>query len=55
MDGRYPTVDDYDYRSTNFGADSIFISSDDAIMQHENEDSYDPSVGMVVVVGVLSL
>lgn len=55
MDGRYPTNTDYDFRSTNFGADSIFLSSDDPMFQHTNDDSWDPAVGMVVVVGVLSL
>ena len=29
MDGRYPTDTDFDFSSTNFGADSIFLSSDD--------------------------
>lgn len=29
MDGRYPTETDYDFRSTNFGADSIQLDSDD--------------------------
>lgn len=28
MDGRYPTDNDYDFKSTNYGADSIFISSE---------------------------
>ena len=55
MDGRYPTEDDYDYKSTNLGADSILISSEDALLQHTNEDSWDPSKGMVVVIGVKSL
>jgi len=32
MDGRFPTEDDYDYKSTNLGADSILISSEDAIL-----------------------
>ena len=55
MDGRYPTQDDYDFKSTNFGADSIFLSSDNPMFQHTNPDSWDPSVGMVVVVGVQAL
>ena len=29
MDGRYPTETDFDFRSTNFGADSIQLDSDD--------------------------
>jgi len=29
MDGRYPTDTDYDFSSTNYGADSIFLSSKD--------------------------
>ena len=55
MDGRYPTEDDYDYKSTNLGADSILISSEDALLQHTNEDSWDAKKGMVVVIGVKSL
>lgn len=55
MDGRYPTDSDYDYSSTNFGADSIFLSSDDPMFQRSNPHSWNPAVGMVVVVGVKSL
>ena len=29
MDGRYPTDTDFDFSSTNYGADSIFLSSSD--------------------------
>lgn len=46
---------DYDFRSTNFGADSVYLSADDPMFRHDNPDSWDPSVGMVVVVGVMSL
>ena len=28
MDGRYPTDSDYDFKSTNLGADSVFLQSD---------------------------
>ena len=55
MDGRYPTADDFDFQSTNFGADSVHLSSEDEMFRHTNPDSWDPSVGMVVVVGVLAL
>ena len=55
MDGRYPTETDYDFKSTNYGADSILLSSDDPKFQHTNADSWDPSVGMVVVIGVRAL
>jgi len=55
MDGRYPTEEDYDFKSTNLGADSVFLSWEDPMFQHENPDSWDPSVGMVVIVGVKSL
>lgn len=55
MDGRYPTDNDYDFKSTNYGADSIFISSENPMFQNSNSESWDPSVGMVVVVGVKSL
>ena len=55
MDGRYPTEADYDFKSTNYGADSVLLSSEDPMFQHSNAASWDPSVGMVVVVGVKSL
>lgn len=55
MDGRYPTETDFDFKSTNFGADSIVLSSTDPMFQHSNPDSWDPSVGMVVVIGVQAL
>ena len=55
MDGRYPTDIDLDYSSTNLGADSIFLSSDDPKFQRSNKDSWNPAVGMVVVIGVKSL
>ena len=55
MDGRYPTDTDFDFSSTNFGADSIFLSSDDPMFQRSNPHSWNPAVGMVVVIGVKSL
>ena len=55
MDGRYPTDTDFDFSSTNFGADSIFLSSEDPMFQRTNPDSWNPAVGMVVIIGVKSL
>lgn len=55
MDGRYPTEHDFDFSSTNFGADSIFLSSDDPMFRRSNPHSWNPAVGMVVVIGVKSL
>ena len=55
MDGRYPVENDFDFSSTNVGADSIQLSSDNPIFMKTNPDSWDPTVGMVVVVGVKSL
>ena len=49
MDGRYPTIDDYDFASTMTGADSIEISSDLSIWA---ERGWDPAAGIPVVVGV---
>ena len=49
MDGRYPTIDDYDLASTMTGADSIEISSDLSIWA---ERGWDPAAGIPVVVGV---
>jgi len=55
MDGRYPTADDYDFKSTNKGADAIFLHSDLPMFQHANPNSWNPAVGMVIVVGVRAL
>ena len=55
MDGRYPVENDFDFSSTNYGADSIQLSSNNPIFMKTNPDSWDPTVGMVVVVGVKSL
>ena len=55
MDGRYPTDTDFDFSSTNYGADSIFLSSNDPMFQRTNPNSWNPAVGMVVVIGVKSL
>ena len=52
MDGRYPTEDDYDYKSENYGSDWITISNNDTLMSNDNDHSWNPRVGMVVVVGV---
>jgi hypothetical protein len=49
MDGRYPTIDDYDIASTMTGADSLEISSDLSIWA---ERGWDPAAGIPVVVGV---
>jgi len=52
MDGRFPTEDDYDYKSVNLGSDWVTISSNDTKLRNENQHSWNPRVGMVVVVGV---
>ena len=52
MDGRFPTEDDYDYKSVNLGSDWVTISNNDTLMQNENDHDWNPRVGMVVVVGV---
>lgn len=31
MDGRFPTDLDYDFKSTNKGADVVFLTSDDPL------------------------
>lgn len=49
MDGREPTLDDYEYKSEIIGADSIRISFSDPIWQ---SNSWDPTAGVIVVVGV---
>ena len=52
MDGRFPTEEDCDYKSVNLGSDWVTISNNDTLMQNENYHSWNPRVGMVVVVGV---
>ena len=52
MDGRFPTEDDYDYKSVNLGSDWVTISNNDTLMQNDNSHAWNPRVGMVVVVGV---
>ena len=52
MDGRYPTETDYDFKSTNRGADVIFLSPDEPSLSFNNPDSWNPEVGLLVVVGV---
>ena len=56
MDGRLPTAEDFDYKSENFGSDWITISNNDTMweeqLRNENMHSWNPRVGMVVVVGV---
>ena len=49
MDGRWPTLNDYDLRSTVQGADSVRIASDMPIW---TEHGWNTSSGVVVVVGV---
>lgn len=56
MDGRYPTENDFDYKSTNKGADVVFISPDDSILSHSTTNSYDPAAsGLIIIVGVRAM
>lgn len=52
MDGRFPTEEDYDYKSVNLGSDWITISNNDTVLRNDNSHSWNPRVGMVVVIGV---
>lgn len=54
MDGRYPTENDYDYYADMMGADHIRIASSDSIFNMKGDHSWDPEVGIMVVVGVLT-
>jgi hypothetical protein len=55
MDGRFPTELDFDYMSDMIGTDFIRISSSDAIFkQGISNNTWDPKVGMMVVVAVLA-
>mmetsp|Transcript_45464 Transcript_45464/g.60325 ORF Transcript_45464/g.60325 Transcript_45464/m.60325 type:complete len:166 (+) Transcript_45464:2507-3004(+) len=55
MDGRYPTEKDYDFKSTNKGADVVFLSPDEPILSHQSKNSWNPKAGLLVVVGVQAL
>ena len=56
MDGRYPTENDYDFKSTNKGADVVFITPESPILAHSTENSYDPAAsGLLIMVGVRAL
>jgi hypothetical protein len=52
VDGRNPTVDDYDLSSTMIGADSIRISADDPIW---NLKGWHHPSAVLVVVGVRAM
>lgn len=55
MDGRYPTEFDFDYMSDMIGTDFIRISSSDPIFSYGGSyHTWDPKVGMMVVVAVLA-
>lgn len=54
MDGRFPTPDDFDYSSELLGADYVTISSTDPIFDMSHPNTYNASVGVVVVIGVQS-
>lgn len=49
MDGRWPTQDDFDFKSSLNGADSVQISSSDSFWQN---NGWSHQAGVVVVVGV---
>ena len=49
MDARYPTSEDYDFKSDNLGPDDIYIRSDDLFW---NLTGYNKSFGIIFVVGV---
>lgn len=52
FDGRYPTEKDYDFKSTNLGAEALTLSSQDRVFKHTNPDSINPNAGLPVVIGV---
>ena len=56
MDGRYPTETDYDFKSTNRGADVVFISPELPLLSHSSVNSYNPAAsGMLIMVGVRAM
>jgi len=48
-DGRYPTEDDYDFKSDNLGADDVIIRSNDSFWR---KNAYNLTNGVVFIVGV---
>jgi hypothetical protein len=51
-DGRLPTLNDYDFKSTNLGSEAVRLSSGDRYFMTTNPDSLNPDQGMPVVVGI---
>lgn len=52
LDARYPTDRDFDFSSTNIGADSVYIRSNDSFWR---KAGYNTSYGIAFVVGVKAL
>lgn len=52
MDGRKPIDSDFDYDSTNIGADSIVLSSNDTFY---SDNGFTTTQGVLVIVGVKAL
>lgn len=52
FDGRFPTSNDYDFASTNQGADDILIKYNDPFFTSSN---YNTSNGMLFMIGVKAL
>lgn len=51
-DGRFPTSNDYDFKSENFGADDILINSNTSFFDKAN---YNLANGIIFVVGVKAI
>lgn len=52
VDARYPTSEDYDFKSDNMGADDVYIRSSDDFW---TKSGYNKMVGIVFVVGVKAM
>lgn len=52
LDARYPTSEDFDFKSDNLGADDIYIRSTDEFWA---KTGYNKASGIVFVVGVKAL
>ena len=52
FDGRMPTKEDHDFKSTKLGADVIKLDSTDPYFQRDNTAALHPEDGLVVVVGI---
>jgi hypothetical protein len=52
LDGRYPTENDFDFKSTNVGADQVIIRGNYSLFDTDHLDAINPDHGLIIVVGI---